>query len=48
VHYPLCYGEDARDAIGGTTSRTSLRFGERTLQAGRYREPSAIIADESG
>jgi hypothetical protein len=27
----LCYGEDARDAVGGTTSRAGLRFGERTL-----------------
>ena len=26
VHYPLCYGEDAGAAAGGT-----LRFGERAL-----------------
>ena len=34
---------------GRHESRAGLQFGERTLhKAGRYREPSAIIAEERG
>ena len=32
VHYPLCYGEDACDAVGATTTQAGLQFGERALQ----------------
>lgn len=40
MHYPLCYGEDACDAMGATTTQASLQFGERALHVSLRRPVS--------